>query len=97
MLHISKPQPTVNPTPTPNPTGAENPILAPPDVTVKMILKSRNGNIALINGRRYRVGDPIGIDGWVVDSINAAARSVVVVLPETGRQATLSVPLPSSR
>jgi len=97
LLHVSKRQPTPNPDPNPDTTVNQNPILPPPDFTVRMILKSRNGNIALINHRRYRVGDPIGSDGWFVDSISAAERSVVVVLAGTGRRATLFVPLPSSR
>ena len=95
LLHSVERQPTPNPGPNTDPTVNENPILPPPDVNVKMILKSRSGNTALINHRRYRVGDAIGNDGWIIESIST--RSVVVVLPGTGRTATLSVPLPRSR
>lgn len=97
LLHIVERQPTPNPGPNTDPTVNENPILPPPDVTVQMILKSRRGNVALINHRRYRVGDAIGSEGWVVQNIDPSTRSVLVMLPGTGRTATLSVPLPRSR
>ncbi len=97
LLHIIKRQPTPNPGPNTDPTANENPILPPPDVTVQMILKSRRGNVALINHRRYRVGDAIGSEGWVVQNIDPSTRSVLIMLPGTGRTATLSVPLPRSR
>lgn len=95
LLHIVKHQPI--PTPAGTGNGNENgtPVaVPPPDETVQMILVSRNGNVALINHRRYRVGDRLGSNGWVVKSIDAATRSVLVELPGTGREATLFVPLP---
>jgi len=97
LLHIVKRQsiPESNPNPNGNGDGNENNVVVPPpDVTVKMILVSRNGNVALMNHRRYRVGDALGTDGWVVKSINAETRSVVVEFRGTGREATLYVPLP---
>ena len=65
----------------------------PPQVGVQMILKSSRGNIALIDGKRYRVGDKIG-DGWIVTVIDADARSVLIKHTESGEEATLVVPLP---
>ncbi len=90
LLHVVKLQPD----PNPDPGGNENIIVPPPDLAVQMILRSRNGNVALINHRRYRVGDALGSDGWVVKSIDADTRSVLIMLPGTGREALLSVPLP---
>ena len=78
LLHIREmseiaPTDTVDPTPK---------VIAPPEVSVKMILRSRRGNVALIDRKRYRDGDAIGEDGWIVKKIST--RSVVVVHPESG-------------
>ena len=73
LLHVVKQQPI--PTPPGNGNGNENGntvAVPPPDETVQMILVSRNGNVALINHRRYRVGDRLGSNGWVVKTIDAA-------------------------
>lgn len=97
LLHIVKRPLIPDPDPDPNTNGngdGDPVIVPPPDITVQMILVSRNGNVALMNHRRYRVGDALGTDGWVVKSIDAETRSVVVELRGTGREATLHVPLP---
>lgn len=99
LLHIVKRQSIPDSLPNPNGDGdgdgnETNVVVPPPDVTVGGIMRSRNGNVAIINHRYYRVGDALGSDGWVVKSINAETRSVVVEFRGTGREATLHVPLP---
>ena len=71
--------------------------IEPPDVSVGMVLRSRFGNVALIDRKRYRVGDAIGADGWFVEEIDGVARSVLIVHRESGEKATLVVPLPRGR
>ena len=67
------------------------------EVSVQVILRSRRGNVALIDRKRYRVGDAIGADGWFVEEIDGVARSVLIVHRESGEKATLVVPLPRGR
>ncbi len=66
--------------------------IEPPDVSVGMVLRSRFGNVALIEGKRYSAGDALGEDGWFVEEIDA--RSVSIVHRESGKKATLVVPMP---
>lgn len=66
----------------------------PPDFAVKMILKSDTGNVALINRKYYKVGDPLGDRGWIVTRIDSDGRSVVISHPPTNRTHTLRVPMP---
>ncbi len=73
------------------------PTITPPEVSVQMILRSRRGNVALIDHKRYRAGDAIGADGWFVEEIDGVARSVLIVHRESGKKATLVVPLPRRR
>ena len=72
----------------------QTPTITPPEVSVQVILRSRRGNVALIDRKRYRVGDAIGADGWFVEEIDGIARSVLIVHRESGEKATLVVPLP---
>lgn len=71
--------------------------ITPPDVSVRIILHSRHGDVALIGHNRYRVGDAIGQDGWFVEAIDAVSRSVLIVHRPSGEKATLVVPMPRSR
>lgn len=67
----------------------------PPAVKVQMILTTGgDGDVALIDRKRYRVGDPIGGGGWVVLKIDSITRSVTLHHPPTNRTETLPVPLP---
>ena len=59
---------------------------------MQMILRSRSGNIALINRKRYRKGDSLGERGWIVERIGD--RSVDIVHKDNGDQHTLVVPAP---
>lgn len=68
--------------------------ITPPDVVVTAILRSRRGNIALIDRDRYRTGDSIEENGWIVQQIDADTRSVLLVHPASGMEATLVVPMP---
>ncbi len=68
--------------------------IEPPEVSVQVILRSRRGNIALIDHKKYRVGDAIGKDGWFIEEIDAVSRSVLIVHRESGTKGTLVVPMP---
>ncbi len=68
--------------------------ITPPDVSVRIILHSRHGDVALIDRNRYRAGDALGEDGWFIEEINAVTRSVDIVHRESGKKATLVVPMP---
>ncbi len=69
--------------------------LPPPPVhSVQMILTSRSGNVALINRKRYHVGDALGNEGWFVAEIDSESRAVHLEHPETKRTHPLRVPLP---
>ncbi len=68
--------------------------ITPPMVSVQVILRSRRGNFALIDYKKYRAGDAIGEDGWFVEEIDAVSRSVLIVHRESGKKATLFVPMP---
>ena len=87
LLHVVKRQPV----PIPNGNSAAKP---PPDVTVRAIMKTRNGNVAIINRKRYQEGDVLRSDGWIVKTIDRETRSVVIQNTEDGREVTLSLPLP---
>ncbi len=69
-------------------------VVPPPDVTVQAILRAAGGNVALINRKRYREGDPLEDEGWIVKTIDPDSRSVLVVHPDTHTEATYAVPLP---
>ncbi len=71
--------------------------ITPPEVSVRIILHSRHGDVALIDRRRYSVGDAIGGDGWFIQEIDAVSRSVGIVHRESGKKATLVVPMPRGR
>ena len=66
----------------------------PPRVVVQVILRSRRGNVALIGGHSYRIGDEIGETGWIVMEIDPVARSVLIEHTASGREWSLVVPLP---
>ncbi len=56
-----------------------------PDFTVQAIMSSSTGSVALIDGHRLRVGDPLGTTGWNVLEINGDDRSVTIQDPVSGR------------
>lgn len=67
----------------------------PPNVTVQIIMTTKgDGDVALIDRKRYRVGDSIGNGGWSVLRIDSHTRSVTLHHPPTDRTVTLLVPLP---
>ncbi len=60
---------------SPAPVEVPKPV-SKPEVAVKMIMRGSDGAArALIGGKMRSVGDEIG-DGWTIDSIDAAARTV---------------------
>lgn len=76
----------------PGPDGPEDE--PPPNVVVQAILTSSGGNIAVIGGAYYRVGDALDDAGWVVAEIDGVTRSVTLAHPRTGRTATIGIPMP---
>ena len=52
--------------------------LTPPDVKLQLIWGSVRGNVALIDGQRYREGDTLKDGLWIVRSIDAPNRQVIL-------------------
>jgi hypothetical protein len=90
LLHQVTPKPVINP----NIPDLEPHVVPPPNVTVQAILRAAGGNVALINRKRYREGDSLEDEGWIVKTIDPDSRSVLVVHPDTNTEATYTVPLP---
>lgn len=94
LYHPRSASTTVDPGTEDGPTDTKV-IEPPPALTVQMILTTQgDGDVALIDRKRYRVGDPIAGTGWVVMKIDSQTRSVIIHHPPTGRTAPLPVPLP---
>jgi hypothetical protein len=91
LLHVMPPPPDrviVKPPPTER-------VDPPPDVRVKMILTRSDGNhVALIDRKRYVVGDALGDRGWYIIKIDGPARAVMIEHRPSESTATLMVPLP---
>ncbi|NNM27030.1 MAG: hypothetical protein HKO59_13775, partial [Phycisphaerales bacterium] len=77
----SKPTTVDTPDPTPD-------VDYVPDFKIKMIMATGGGNIALIDGARYRVGEELGNSGWMITEINSFKRSVSIEHEATGRVRT---------
>ncbi|MCH8344864.1 MAG: hypothetical protein IH983_12870 [Planctomycetes bacterium] len=60
-------------------------------VAVQMIMSTASGDLALINGKRYRTGDRLGDAGWIVSEINASSGSVTLKHPASDRSVVVSV------
>ncbi len=90
LLHQVTPKLGINPD-IPE-TGPQ--VVPPPNVTVQAILRAAGGNVALINRKRYREGDRLEDEGWIVKVIDPDSRSVLVVHPDTNTELTYMVPLP---
>ena len=65
-----------------------------PTVRVQMIMASSSGNAALINGKRYSVGDSLGKTSWVVAAIDADALAVTFKHAQSGQTTVISVQTP---
>ncbi len=79
-------------TPTIEDPGEKPPDDTPPGLNLQVVLTSRRGNVALIDGRQYRVGDLIKGDQWRVIKIDGQARSVTLKHERTERTAMIYVP-----
>jgi hypothetical protein len=66
----------------------------PPEVYLQAILSAAAGNTAVIGGRYYRVGDPLGDTDWIVSEINGLTRAVTITHPPTDRTQTVFLPTP---
>ncbi|MCZ6612512.1 MAG: hypothetical protein O6941_07735 [Planctomycetota bacterium] len=60
-------------------------------VAVQIIMSSASGDVALINGKRYRTGDRLRDAGWIVSEINASSGSVTFKHPASDRSVVVSV------
>ncbi len=65
-----------------------------PTVRVQMIMASAAGSVALIDGKRYRVGDSLGTTSWIIAAINADALAVTFKHARTGQTTVISVHTP---
>ncbi len=72
--------------------GERPPDDTPPELNLQVVLTSRRGNVALIDSKRYRVGDLIKGDDWQVIKINGHDRSVTLKHEETDRTVIIYVP-----
>ena len=72
--------------------GENPPDDAPPDLNVQIVMTTRRGNVALIDGKRYHVGDLIKGDDWRVIMIDGRDRSVTLKHENTERTVILYVP-----
>ncbi len=60
-------------------------------VAVQMIMSTASGDLALINGKRYRTGDRLRDAGWIVSEINASSGLVTLKHPVSDRSVVVSV------
>ena len=74
--------------PPPDRSGSSNSL---PEVVVQMIMSSASGDLALIDGKRYRAGDRLRDAAWIVSDINASSRSVTLKDPASDRSVVVSV------
>ena len=65
-----------------------------PEFVVKAIMTTPGGNIALIEGTIYRIGQKLGQTGWRIIEIDGDTRSVTIRDPETGRKAKRRIRMP---
>ena len=72
--------------------GGRPPDDAPPDLNAQVVMTTRRGNVALIDGKRYRVGDLINGDDWRVIKIDGFDRSVTLMHENTERTVIIYVP-----
>jgi hypothetical protein len=63
-------------------------------VSVSMVMVSKNGSVALINGKPCREGDIIEGGAWTITAIDVAARAVEFTNAETGEKHVARVPAP---
>ncbi len=78
-------------------TPDQTPVVSRPDlptVRVQMIMASSSGNAALIDGKRYRVGDSLDKTSWVIAVIDADALAVTFKHARTGETTVISVHTP---
>ena len=78
-------------------TPDQNPVISRadlPTVRVQMIMASSSGNAALINGKRYGVGDSLGKTSWIIATIDADALAVTFEHSRTGQTTVISVQTP---
>jgi hypothetical protein len=82
--------PENEPEPQPQP---QPPLAVVLDASVQMIMTSDTEEIALVDGRPYRVGEVIRTGDWIVQEINSRDRAVVFRHAATGRIEIRRVPI----
>ena len=63
------------------------------DFAVELIMSQPNGDLAIINGETYRVGQQIGQSPWRLISVDSNSRSVALENAQTGQTLTRTVEL----
>ncbi|MHC5112885.1 MAG: hypothetical protein ACYTGP_00490 [Planctomycetota bacterium] len=76
--------PLYHPERTETPVQTTDPRDPAPVFKIQLIMAASSGNIVLIGGKKYRIGDTLDDIGWVVIDIDAVARSVSIKDPDTG-------------
>jgi hypothetical protein len=90
LLHVMPPPPPDRVIVKPPPTERVDP---PPDVRVKMILTRSDGNhVALIDRKRYVVGDALGDRGWYIIGRHDRASAVRDHCDPDGPAAQVTLP-----
>ncbi len=78
-------------------TSDQTPVVSQPNlptVRLQMIMASVSGSVALIDGKRYRVGDSLGQTSWIIAAIDADALAVTFEHARTGQTTVISVHTP---
>ena len=78
-------------------TPDQTPVVSGPDsptVRVQMIMASAAGSVALIDGKRYRVGDSLGETSWIITTIDTDGLAVTFKHARTGQTTVISVHAP---
>lgn len=72
------------------PVRPKDPVFVTPDFELSSIMKTRRGDVALINGRLRHVGDEAA-PGWTVSAIDPLGRAVTISGPDA-RTVTIRMP-----
>jgi len=72
------------------PVRPKDPVFVTPDFELTSIMKTRRGDVALINGRLRHIGDEAA-PGWTVSAIDPLGRAVTIDGPDA-RTVTIKMP-----
>ena len=90
FTRVAEPEPVPEPEPEPEP---EIPVVITLDASVQMLMSTETEEIALIDGRPYRIGETLRTGEWIVQAINSRDRAVVFRHIASGRIEVRHVPI----